>query len=267
MGKIIACINEKGGVAKTTTIKNLSIGLAGIGKKVLAIDLDPSSNLTTSLGVSPDGLDHTILDVLKLSKDCEDIPEGYAVFHQEEGIDVIGSTERLHDFENELVCVMQREIVLRRYLMKIKDLYDYIFIDCPAGLGIYVTNALFSADAVIIPVQPQFLGAGAMQNLFSCINKVRKLNGTGTKPEILGILFTMVRINTNNDKGLMDYFREVYDKKIRIFDTYIPNSVRFSESDGEGQSIFKFAPKTGAAMIYGDFINEFLKAEMGGGGE
>jgi chromosome partitioning protein len=260
MCKIIACVNEKGGVAKTTTIKNISIGLAQKGKKVLVIDLDPSSNLTNSLGITEKS-QGTILDILRRSDRCEEIPMGYAVLHQEEGIDFICSTESLHDFESEITCAIQRETVLRRYLVNMKDHYDYIFIDCPAGLGIYVTNALFASDAVIIPVQPQFLGAGAMQNLFKFIKKVRMLNGTNVKPEILGILFTMVRTNTNNDKGLIDYFKETYCGKINIFETLIPNSVRFSESDGEGQSIFKYAPKTSAAMVYGDLVNEILEYE------
>ena len=89
MSKIIACVNEKGGVAKTTTIKNLAIGLAARGKKVLAIDLDPSANLTTALGIHVTKEQKTILDIFKLSKDCEDVPEGYAIMQHEEGIDVI----------------------------------------------------------------------------------------------------------------------------------------------------------------------------------
>ena len=261
MSKVIACVNEKGGVAKTTTVKNLAIGLAGKGKKVLVIDLDPSKNLTTSLGLFLQNNEPTIMDILRAEKDCEDIPEDYAIMHQEEGIDVICSTTELHAFENELMYAMQREITLRKYVLTVKDKYDYVFIDCPAGLGIYVTNALFCADEVLIPVQPQFLGAEAMQNLFGYLNQIRKLNGTRTKPEILGILFTMVRINTNNDKDLMAFFSESYKGKINIFDTYIPHSVRFSESDGEGQSIFKYAPKTSSAMVFGDFVNEFLKTE------
>lgn len=262
MGKIIACVNEKGGVAKTTTIKNLAIGLAMKGKKVLAVDLDPSANLTTALGIMVGENQKTILDIFKLAKDCEDIPQGYGIFEHEEGIDVICSVKELHSFENELISAIQREVVLRRFLVTLKENYDYIFIDCPAGLGIFVTNALFASDAVIIPVQPQFLGVGAMQNLFAYINQVRKLNGTGVKPEIFGILFTMVRSNTNNDRDVMSYLRDAYhEKNIPVFETYIPNSVRISESDGEGQSIFKYACKTSSAMVYGDLVNEFIRFE------
>lgn len=108
MSKIIACVNEKGGVAKTTTIKNLAIGLAARGKKVLAIDLDPSANLTTALGIHVTKEQKTILDIFKLSKDCEDVPEGYAIMQHEEGIDVICSVKELHAFESELICAIQR---------------------------------------------------------------------------------------------------------------------------------------------------------------
>ena len=262
MGKIIAVLNEKGGVAKTTTVKNLSVGLAAHGKKVLAIDIDPSANLTTSLGYYRfEDEQKNIMDLFRLSEQCEDIPDGMGILHTEEGIDLIPSVTAFHDYEAVLLCAMQKEIVLRRIVAPIKDKYDYIFIDCPAGLGIFVTNALFAADQIIIPIQPQFLGASAMMNLFTYINKVRKLNGTGTKPELLGILFTMVRMNTNNDSGLIRHFKESYEGKQRIFETFIPNSVRFSESDGEGKSIYKYAPKSASAFVYGDLVQEFLRME------
>lgn len=260
MGKVIACVNEKGGVAKTTTVKNLSIGLAREGKKVLAIDLDPSCNLTTSLGIyGYDGDD--ILSILQIAKEFKDFPEDIALVHQEEGIDFIPGNVALHDFEKELMSAMQREVVLRWYITSIRDKYDYIFIDCPAGLGIYVSNALFASDSIIIPVEPQFLGVGAMQNLFGVVNQIRRLNGTNSKPEILGILFTKVRSNTNNDRELMEYYISEYKDKINIFSTFIPHSVRFAESDGEGESIYSFANKSSAAMTYLDLVKEFLMIE------
>jgi len=262
MGKIIAVLNEKGGVAKTTTVKNLSVGLAAEGKKILAVDLDPSANLTASLGFFNLEKDQaTILDLFKLAEECEDIPDGMGILQSDEGIDLIPSITQFHDYESVLLSAMQKEVVLRRILYPLADRYDYIFVDCPAGLGIFVTNALFAADSMIIPVQPQFLGASAMMNLFSYINKVRKLNGTGTKPELMGILFTMVRMNTRNDAGLIGHFKEAYEGKQKIFETFIPNSVRFSESDGEGLSIYKYAPKSASAFVYGDLVQEFLRME------
>ena len=112
MSRVIACVNEKGGVAKTTTVKNLAIGLAGKGKKVLVIDLDPSMNLTTSLGLFLQPTDPTILDILKAEMEGDDVPENYAIVHQNEGIDVICSTKGLHKFETELMYAMQREVTL-----------------------------------------------------------------------------------------------------------------------------------------------------------
>jgi chromosome partitioning protein len=261
MGKVIACVNEKGGVAKTTTVKNLSIGLANTGKKVLVIDLDPSTSLSTSLGVFPEADDKSILNILKRSVNLENIEEDFAVVHHEEGIDLIPSVTELHGYSKEIADSMMPVTVLRWYVDSVKDKYDYVFIDCPAGLEIYTKNALFAADAVIIPNQPQFLAVSAMQNIFGLISSVRKLNGTGTKPEIFGIIFTMVRPTTNNDKNVMEYYKQEYTGKVPLFNTYIPHSVRFTESDGEGKSIYKYAPKTSAAMVYADLVKEFLEME------
>lgn len=262
MGKIIAVLNEKGGVAKTTTVKNLSVGLASLGKKVLAIDLDSSANLTSSLGyLNLDDKTDTIMDLFRLSEDCEDIPKGKGILNHDEGIDLIPSTKALRDHVAVLENAMQKEIVLRRIVYPYKEDYDYIFIDCPAGLNIFVTNAMFAADSIIVPVTPQFLGAAAMMNLFPYLNKIRKLNGTGTKPELSGILFTMVRTNVNNDKSIEAHFKETYKGKLNVYEKHIPNSVRFAESDGEGLSIYKYVPRSLAASAYKDFVQEFLIKE------
>lgn len=261
MGRVIACVNEKGGVAKTTTIKNLSIGLAMTGKKVLVIDLDPSANLTKCLGLEPENETGAICEIIGKMIECEDIPEGFGISTHEEGIDVITSSVYLHTYESKLQAAFQREIVLRRYVSTIKDKYDYVFLDCPAGLGIFVTNALFCADSLIVPLQPQFLSVEAMQNLFVNVAKVRKLNGTGKKPEIMGLLFAMVRTNTNNDINVMKNLRENY-KAVRFFDTFIPLAAKIPESDLARKSIYKHAGKTTAANIYKDLVKEFLELEQ-----
>jgi len=259
MGKIIACVNEKGGVAKTTTIKNVSIGLAMRGCKVLVIDLDPSANLTKALGLVADTNIGSICEIIDKTIDFEDIPEGYGITHQEEGIDVITSSKKLHDYESKLTAAFQREIVLRRYIVTVSDQYDYIFLDCPAGLGIFVTNALFCADSLIIPLQPQFLAVEAMQNLFENIAMVRKLNGTNRKPEILGALFTMVRTNTKNDVSIMQNLRQKYSSGVPFFKTFIPLLAKIPESDVARMSIYKHEAKSNAAMIYNDLVDEILE--------
>lgn len=259
MGKIIACVNEKGGVAKTTTIKNVSIGLAMRGNKVLVIDLDPSANLTKALGLEMNPDIGSICEIFEKSINFEDIPEGYGITHQEEGIDVITSSKGLHLYESKLAAAFQREIVLRRYITTISQNYDYIFLDCPAGLGIFVTNALFCADSIIIPLQPQFLAVEAMQNLFGNVAMVRKLNGTNAKPEILGALFTMVRTNTKNDMNIIRNLRQNYSAGVPFFKTYIPLVAKIPESDLARKSIYKHADKSNAAMIYNDLVDELLE--------
>lgn len=261
MGKIIACVNEKGGVAKTTTMKNLSIGIASKGKKVLVIDLDPSANFTKCLGLDSDAAEGTICEIIGRTIDCEDIPKDFGIVHSEENIDVITSSNALHFYETKLAQAYQREVVLRRYLTPIKDNYDYIFLDCPAGLGIFVDNALFAADSIIIPTEANFLDIEAMQNLFAKIAMVRKLNGTGRKPEIMGIVFTSVRLSTNNNKHIMENLRDNYKGKINIFNSYISLNSKIPESDLARQSIFKYAKNCTAALNYMDLVNEFLRME------
>ena len=208
MGRIIASLNEKGGVGKTTLVKNLAVGLAKLfKKKVLAIDLDPSANLTKALGIERDMIKESICDVFDKGMEGVDTDKNFAIFKNDEGIDVIASVDDLHDYELKLALAYQRETLLRNFLLQLKDEYDYIFLDCPAGLGLLTINALFAADAVIIPVAPQYLSVESMQVLFKRIHQVRKFNGTGKKPELIGILFTMVRINTNNDNEIMKDMR------------------------------------------------------------
>ena len=263
MCKIIACVNEKGGVAKTTTIKNLSVGLSNKGKKVLAIDLDPSANLTKSLGITQADYEDigTITEIFHLSMDFSDIDADFGIVHHPDGIDVIPSTHFLHNCESKLMSAIQKEQVLKRYVESKKDVYDYIFLDCPAGLGIFVLNALFCADSLIIPLEPHMLAVEAMQNLFRTISAVRKCNGTRL-PDIMGILFTKVRPNTNNDSEIMEHLREQYQKNnLRLFNTFIPVSIKLPESDKEGQSIYAYAGKSQSAMIYMDLVDEFLAIE------
>lgn len=263
MGKVIACVNEKGGVAKTTTIKNLSIGLAMEGKKILAVDLDPSANLTKCLGLDPEDETGAIYEIIGKMIECEELEEGYGITKHSEGIDVITSSLFLHQYESRLNAAFQREIVLRRYINTVKDNYDYIFLDCPAGLGIFVTNALFCADALIVPLQPQFLSVEAMQNLFVNVAKVRKLNGTNRKPEIMGLLFAMVRTNTNNDTKIMKELRENYGRSVPFFETYIPLAAKIPESDLARMSVFRYSGKSTAANVYKNLVMEFLKLEKG----
>jgi len=266
MGKIIAGINEKGGVAKTTTIKNLSVGLARRGKKVLTIDLDPSAMLTKSLGLFDNSATDTIVEIIQKTIECEDIEPGFGIRKHDEGINVIISKPKLHVCEDLLTSAFQREIVLRRFLETLQDKYDYIFVDCPAGIGILSTNVLFCADGLIIPLEPNYADVEALSNLFPVIGKVRKLQHSLRKPDILGVLFTKVRDITRNHQDNMKNCRDTYNNEnIHIFDTTIPLSTRIPESDTKQMSIYHYADIKSEAKkdvaIFERLIDEILKRE------
>ena len=259
--KVIACVNEKGGVAKTTTIKNLSVGLALKGKKVLAIDLDASANLTDSLGVTLADDDKTICDIFKnviegRDKDVEPLPDGFAVKHIDEGIDIIPSEEFMHAAESMIERASFKETLLKDYIDTIRDKYDFIFLDCPAGLGVTVINALYTSDAIIIPTQAHYLSIEALQNVFSKLSMIWRHTGS-KKPFILGILFTWYRGYTTNDSQILEKMMEQFSN-VPFFKTRIPQFTIIPESDVAKVSIFSYRPNHPAAAIYSALVDEFL---------
>lgn len=257
MGKVISVMNEKGGVAKTTTVKNVAAKLAMLGKKVLAIDLDSSANLTIAFGYRrPEKLHETAFDIFAKCIEYEEILEGYAILHNEEGVDLVPSAPDMHRMEDMLENVMQKELVLGRYIEAVRDRYDYILIDCPGGLGLFVVNALFCTDSVIIPTMPHFLDIQAVQNLFQLIARVKKCRRS-QMPKIDGIVFTMVR-NTTNDSHIMKEIRAGYEGVVPVYGATLPMAVKETETAAAGQSIYMYAPETAIARAYSQFTEEVL---------
>lgn len=257
MIRTIAICNQKGGVGKTTTTLNLGIGLARAGKKVLLVDADPQSDLTTSLGWNGDELERSLGSLMYLvTQDCKPVVNE-SILHHPEGIDFIPSNLDLSSMETQLVNAMSREKVLSNLLKDVKNDYDFILIDCMPSLGMITINALTAADSVIIPVQAQYLPAKGMTQLMRSIDMVR--NHTNEKLKIGGIVMTLVDGRTNLAKEVIDTIRTKYGMQIRIFDTQIPVAVKAAEASKAGMSIFAYDKDSKPAKAYEQLTREVMK--------
>lgn len=257
MGKVIICANQKGGVAKSTSVVNLSVGLAGKGKRVLVIDNDPQGSLTEALGFpEPDKLEVTLANIMEWVLNEDDFEPDAGIIHHEEGIDLMPANIELSGVETSLVGIMSSETTLKEYIDMIRDDYDYILVDCSPNLGQLTLNALVAADEVIIPVQAAYLPIKGLEQLLKTISRVkRKMN---PNLNIMGILITMVDYRTIYAREITEVLYEHYGKSIHIFDEVIPLSVRAAEASAEGVSIYKYDKNGKVAQAYMQIVKEVL---------
>lgn len=257
MARIIAIANQKGGVGKTTTAISLGAGLASSGKKVLLIDADPQASMTVALGYrEPDRLEATLSDIIQNVANDLEVPEGYAVIHHDNNIDLIPADIGLSAVEVSLVNAMSRELILRSFTESVRDRYDYILIDCMPSLGVLTVNALACADSVLIPVQAAYLPVRGLQQLIRTISTVqRRLN---QRLHIEGILLTMVDNRTVYNREIVKEVNDVYGKSVPVFPVEIPLSIRAAETSAAAKTIYDYDPKGKAASAYTELTKEVM---------
>ena len=258
MCKVISVSNQKGGVGKTVTCVNLGIGLAREGYKVLLIDADPQGSLSISLGFDePDKLEKSLATIMLKIINDEDFELSEGILTHPEGVDLLPGNIELSGLEISLTGVISRETILKEYVNRAREKYDYIIIDCMPSLGMLTINALACADSVLIPVQAAYLPVKGLQQLIKTIGRVKKqLN---PKLTVEGILLTMVDNRTNYAKDIAMQVYDAYADSLTVFDSEIPMSVRAAEISAEGSSLYVYDPKGKAASAYTALIKEVIK--------
>ena len=241
MTRIVAVANQKGGVAKTTTVHALGVALAESGRRVLLVDLDPQASLTWACGLDPDALDRSLHEVLlRRAKAAE------AVVDVRDGLTLLPSTIDLAGAEMHLLTRTGREYALRKALERIVPDFDIVLIDCPPSLGILTINGLTAAGEVLIPLQCEALGQRGVAQLLETIDDVRSY----TNPDltVLGVVATLFDGRTRLAHQVVAEVREQHG--LEVFDPPVPKSVKAAEAPGQGVSVLEHAPTSRPAEAY-----------------
>lgn len=241
MARVLAVANQKGGVAKTTSVSSLGAALCELGNRVLLVDLDPQACLTFSLGLDPDGLELSVHDVL-LGR----LPAGIVLRTTLDGSDLLPATIELAGCEAVLLSRTGREHALRLSLAEVVDSYDFVLVDCPPSLGVLTINGLTAADEVIIPLQCETLSHRGVGQLLDTVADVRRL--TNPKLVVRGVLPTLYDGRTAHGRAVLADVASRYD--VTMLEPPITRSVRFAEAPGTGRSILTTAGRSKGAEAY-----------------
>lgn len=246
MGKIIAVVNQKGGVGKTTSAVNLTAALHDLGLKVLLCDFDPQANATSGMGVDKRKIKHSIYDVTINGVPLED-----AIMHTEYG-DVLPSSADLAGATVELISADHRERQLEKALHRAKSIYDLILIDCPPSLELLTLNSLCAADGILIPVQCEYYALEGLSDLMNTLRMVkRKLN---PRLEIFGVALTMFDGRTNFSTQVAQEVRRHFPGK--VFATVIPRNIRLAEAPSHGIPVTHYDKYSRGAKAYKEMAEE-----------
>ena len=242
MGRIIAIANQKGGVGKTPTAINLSASLASLGKKVLAIDMDPQGNMSSGLGVDKNEVEKTVYDLIIGNIGIEECIYEEVI----ENLDVLPSNIDLSAAEIELIGVDNKEYILRDEVNKVKEKYDFIIIDCPPALSMLTINAMTTSDSVLVPIQCEYYALEGLSQLIHTIELVQeRLN---PELEIEGVVFTMYDARTNLSLQVVENVKDNLNQN--IYKTIIPRNVRLAEAPSYGMPINLYDPKSKGTESY-----------------
>ena len=253
MPRIIAIANRKGGDGNTTTTVNVATAMAAAGKKVLVIDLDPQGNATTSMGINKSGRMPSTYEVLVGTRRVSEA----VVWTEIPNFSLVPSSPDLAGAEVELVDMENREFVLRNALGRDVINYDYILIDCPPSLSLVTINALVAADAVIVPLQCEFLALEGITDLIRNINIIKKK--FNPKLELQGVVLTMYDRRNNLTQMVEEDVRSYFGKK--VYQTVIPRNVRISEAPSHGKPVLIYDFKCPGSQAYISLTGEVLKRE------
>ena len=251
----LAIANQKGGVAKTTTVASIGVALFELGERVLIVDLDPQSCLTFSLGIDPEDLDLSVYHVLLGQKSAGDV-----IVATDDGPDLMPATIELAGAETALLTRTGREHVLRAALEDVTDDYDWILLDCPPSLGVLTVGALSAADQLLIPLQCETLSHRGVGQLLDTVHDVRRFTNRGL--QVLGLLPTLYDGRTKHARTVLETISETYD--LPVLEPAIPKTIKFAEAPAAGRSILATSRTHRGAQAYRELAAGMLARRDGG---
>ncbi len=255
MSKIIAIVNQKGGVGKTTTAVNLAAAVGIAGKKVLLVDADPQGNSTSGFGINKREVAFSSYDLLIGTQKARTA----TVTTTFKNVDIIPANMDLAGAEVELISIENREAQLKKALSLIRSDYDYIFIDCPPSLGLITINALTASDTVLVPVQCEYYAMEGLSQLMSSVRQIKRLYNSGL--ELEGVVLTMFDGRLNLTHQVVEELKKFFANK--LYNTTIPRAVRLSEAPSYGMPIQYYDKRSKGAKAYDELARELIKRNGG----